>query len=66
MTEVHMAERNRKVKILYVKERRYKSSSGKAYSWQQVYMGINQTRRRHWSRHLASSTAVQTSVPLHL
>ena len=40
MAEVHMVEHDRKLKILHVKEKRHKSSSGKAYNWQRVYMEI--------------------------
>ena len=44
MAEVRVAESDRKLKLLYLKERRHRSCSGKAYSWGRVYMAINQAR----------------------
>ena len=46
MAEIRVAERDCKLKFVYVKERQHESQSRKTYSWQQVYMGINQARRR--------------------
>ena len=45
MAEVHVAKHDHKLKLLYVKERTHKSSSGKAYGWWRVYMGIKQAHR---------------------